>query len=87
MCEGWGATLPLTSRAKPTYKITVPHVIRLLLLFALPLAICSLGSAASLQGEVAELVDGEPIAVVSANHLLKVRLIAVAAPEQNQSLF
>lgn len=84
MCEGW-ATLPLTSRAKPTYKMTIPHVIRLLFLFALPLAICSPGSAASLQGKVAEVVDGGTIAVVSANHLLKVRLIAVAAPEQNQS--
>jgi endonuclease YncB( thermonuclease family) len=65
--------------------MTVPHVIRLLFLFALPLAICSPGSAASLQGKVTEVVDGGTIAVVSANHLLKVRLIAVAAPEQNQS--
>jgi len=65
--------------------MTIPHVIRLLFLFALPLAICSPGSAASLQGKVAEVVDGGTIAVVSANHLLKVRLIAVAAPEHNQS--
>lgn len=85
MSQGWGAIFLLTSRAKSTYKMTVPHVIRILLLFALLLAICSPGSAASLQGKVAEVVDGGTIAVVSVNHLLKVRLIAVAAPEKNQS--
>jgi len=85
MSQGWGAIFLLTSRAKSTYKMTVPHVIRILFLFALPLAICSPGSAASLQGKVAEVVDGGTIAVVSVNHLLKVRLIAVAAPEKNQS--
>ncbi len=65
--------------------MTVPHVIRILLLLALPLAICSPGGAASLQGKVAEVVDGGNIVVVSGNHPLKVRLLAVAAPEKNQS--
>lgn len=37
------------------------------------------------QGKVAEVVDGGNIVVVSGNHPLKVRLIAVAAPEKNQS--
>lgn len=65
--------------------ITVRHLIRLLFLLALSLAICSPGSAASLQGKVADVIDGESVAVVSGNHLLKVRLIAVAAPDKNQS--
>jgi endonuclease YncB( thermonuclease family) len=65
--------------------MTVPHVIRTLLLLALPTAICSPGSAASLYGKVAEVVDGGSMVVVSVNHAVKVRLIAVAAPEKNQS--
>jgi len=85
MSQGWGAILLLTSRAKSTYKMTVSHGLRILLLLALPLAICSPGSAASLQGKVAEVVDGGNITVVSVKHPIKVRLIAVAAPEKNQS--
>jgi endonuclease YncB( thermonuclease family) len=65
--------------------MTVPKVIRILLLLALPLAICSPGSAASLYGKVTEVVDGGSMVVVSVNHAVKVRLIAVAAPEKNQS--
>lgn len=80
-----GCDVLLTSRAKPTDKMTVPHVIRTLFLLALPLAICSPGSAASLQGKVSEVVDGATIAVVSVNHIVKVRLIAVAPPEKNQA--
>src|SRR6266850_2163345 len=80
-----GCDVLLRSRAKPTDKMTVPHVIRILFLLALPLAICSPGSAASLQGKVAEVVDGENIVVVSVNHLVRVRLLAMAAPEKNQA--
>jgi endonuclease YncB( thermonuclease family) len=58
---------------------------RLFFLLALPLAVCSSGSASSLQGKVSEVVDGESIAVVSQNHPIKVRLLGVAAPEKSQS--
>jgi endonuclease YncB( thermonuclease family) len=75
----------INQQAKPTYKMTVRQVIRILFLLALPLAIFSPGSAASLQGRVAEVVDGGTIAVVSVNHLVKVRLIAVAPPQKNQA--
>jgi endonuclease YncB( thermonuclease family) len=85
MRQGCGATLLLTSRTRPIYKATFPQVIRILFLLALPLAICSPGSAASLQGKVAEVLDGGTIVVISANHPIKVRLIAAAAPEKDQS--
>src|ERR1700716_1804145 len=65
--------------------MNLPRVIRLVFLLTLPLAVCSSGSASSLQGKVAEVVDGESIAVISQNHPVKVRLIGVAAPEKNQS--
>jgi len=65
--------------------MTVPYLLRLLFVFALPLAICSPGSAASLQGKVSEVIDGENIVVVSVNHQVKVRLLAVAVPEKEQS--
>jgi endonuclease YncB( thermonuclease family) len=77
--------LHLTGRAKLTSKQTVLKVVRLLFLFALPLAICSPGSAASLQGKVAEIIDGENITVVSVNHLVKVRVIAIATPDKGQA--
>jgi endonuclease YncB( thermonuclease family) len=65
--------------------ISVRNILRLLFLLALPLAVCSSGSASSLQGKVAEVIDGESIAVISQNHPVKVGLIGVAAPEKNQS--
>lgn len=65
--------------------MTVPQAIRILFLLALPLAICSPGSAATLYGKVTEVVDGGSMVVVSVNHAVKVRLIAVAPPEKNQS--
>jgi endonuclease YncB( thermonuclease family) len=65
--------------------ISVRNILRILFLLALPLAVYSSGSASSLQGKVAEVVDGESIAVISQNHPVKVRLIGVAAPEKNQS--
>src|SRR5882762_5089587 len=65
--------------------MNLPRVSRLLFLLALPLAVCSSGSASSLQGKVSEVVDGESIAVISQNHPVKVRLVGVAAPEKSQS--
>lgn len=61
------------------------RVIRILFLLALPLAVFSSGSAASLEGKVMDVSDGEDIAVLSQGHLVKVKLIAVAAPDKNQS--
>ena len=67
-------------------RITIlPFILRILFLVALPLAVFSSGSAASLEGKVMEVVDGEDIAVLSQGHLVKVKLIAVAAPDKNQS--
>jgi endonuclease YncB( thermonuclease family) len=62
----------------------VHRVIRILFLLALPLAVFSSGSAASLEGKVMEVVDGEDVVVLSLSHLVKIKLIAVAAPEKNQ---
>ena len=63
----------------------VHNILRILILLALPLAVCSSGSASSLQGKVAEVVDGDSIAVISQNHPVKVRLVGVAAPQKGQS--
>lgn len=52
---------------------------------ALPLAAFSSGSAASLEGKVMDVVDGEGLTVLSQGHLVKVKLIGVASPERNQS--
>lgn len=68
-----------------TNKSNVPHVIRILTLLALPLAFFSIGSAATLQGRVTEVVDGGTIVVVSVHQPIRVRLIAAAAPDKNQS--
>ncbi len=65
--------------------MTISRVIRILVLLALPLAVFSSGSAASLSGKVADVVDGESFSIVSQNHPLKVKLIAVAAPDKRQS--
>lgn len=65
--------------------MNVPRAVRILLFLALPLAVCSSGSAASLSGKVTEVVDGGSFAMVSLNHPLKVKLIGVAAPDQSQS--
>jgi endonuclease YncB( thermonuclease family) len=80
-----GVDVLLTSITKFTHKATLPSVFRILILVALPLAVFSSGSAASLQGKVSEVVDGESIAILSQTHTLKVKLIGVAAPEQNQA--
>lgn len=65
--------------------MNVTRVIRILFLIALPLAVCSSGSAASLHGKVSDVVDGESIAILSQTHTLKVKLIGVAAPDKNQA--
>lgn len=61
------------------------RVIRILVLLALPLAVCSSGSAAALHGKVSDVFDGESIAILSQTHTLKVKLIGVAAPDKNQT--
>lgn len=73
------------SGTKSTHKMNVPDGIRILILLALLLAVCSSGSAASLQGKVADVVDGESIAILSQTHTLKVKLIGVAAPAKDQA--
>jgi endonuclease YncB( thermonuclease family) len=77
--------LLLTSRVQSIRNTKLPLIIRLLILLALPLAVYSSGSAASLEGKVMEVVDGENIAVLSQGHLVKVKLLAVASPDQKQS--
>jgi micrococcal nuclease len=61
------------------------RLIRVLFLFALPLAVCSSGSAASLQGQVTEVTDGESFTLVSQKLPVKIRLIAIAAPAGEQA--
>jgi len=56
------------------------RLLRILFLIALPLAVCSSGSAASLQGQVTEVTDGESFTLVSQKLPVKIRLIAIAAP-------
>jgi endonuclease YncB( thermonuclease family) len=65
--------------------MTVPRVIRILVLLALPLAVCSSGSAASVSGKVTDVFAGDTFAIVSGNHPLKVKLLGVAAPAKGQS--
>jgi endonuclease YncB( thermonuclease family) len=77
--------LLLTCRAKSSFQKTAPFVLRVLFLLALPLAICSPGSAASIQGKVVDVVDGGSIVVVTGNLTVKVKLICAAAPEKNQA--
>lgn len=61
------------------------RLIRVLFLLALPLAVCSSGSAASLQGQVTEVTDGESFTLVSQKLPVKIRLIAIAAPAGEQA--
>jgi len=61
------------------------QLIRVLFLLALPLAVCSSGSAASLQGQVTEVTDGESFTLVSQKLPVKIRLIAIAAPAGEQA--
>ena len=74
-----------TSRAKLTRNTNLPFILRILFLLALPLAVFSSGSAASLEGKVTNVVDGEDIAVFSQGHLVKIKLVGVASPQANQS--
>jgi len=61
------------------------RLLRILFLLALPLAVCSSGSAASLQGQVTEVSDGESFTLVSQKLPVKIRLIAIAAPAGEQA--
>ncbi|MGH9927791.1 MAG: thermonuclease family protein [Pyrinomonadaceae bacterium] len=75
----------LATRAKFSRKTNLPLLIRVFFLLALPLAVFSSGSAASLEGKVMEVVDGEDIVVLSQGHLVKIKLVGAASPELNQS--
>jgi endonuclease YncB( thermonuclease family) len=77
--------LLFNSGVKLTSKTNASQIIRILFLLALPLAVCSSGSAATLQGKVTDVIDGESIAILSQTHTLKVKLIGVAAPEKDQA--
>src|SRR6266516_4315678 len=85
MCQSCSAFLVPTGRANSTYTTTFRQVIHWLFFLALPLAICGPGSAASLKGKVAEKIDAGTIVVVSANQPVKVKLVAIAVPEKEQS--
>jgi micrococcal nuclease len=65
--------------------MTTPKLIRVLFLLALPLAVFSSGSAASLQGKVTEVADGDSFTIVSQKLPVKIRLIAIAVPASEQS--
>ncbi len=76
----------LTNGAKLTHQTNARRLVRILLLLALPLAVCSSGSAASLQGQVTDVFDGESIAILTQTHtLIKVKLIGAAAPAKDQA--
>ncbi|HEY6232839.1 MAG TPA: thermonuclease family protein [Pyrinomonadaceae bacterium] len=60
-------------------------LLRILFLLALPLAVFSSGSAASLQGQVTEVIDGQSFTLVSQKLPVKIRLIAIAAPAGEQA--
>lgn len=60
------------------------NLIRAVLLVALPFAFCNSGSAASLQGQVTAIVDGDSFTLVSQKLPVKIRLLAVAVPEGDQ---
>src|SRR3984893_5493428 len=62
----------------------VRHLIRVMLLVALLMSVCTLCSASALEGQVAEVVDGGSITVISLKRPVKVRLIGLAALEPNQ---
>lgn len=59
-------------------------IFRILVLLALPLSFYTQGSASSLQGKVVDVIDGERLMVLSSNQPVKVKLIGVAAPTNNQ---
>jgi endonuclease YncB( thermonuclease family) len=61
------------------------NLVRALFLLALPLAVCNSGSAASLQGQVTAIVDGDSFTLVSQKLPVRIRLLAVAVPEGSQA--
>src|SRR5467141_2722170 len=62
----------------------LPHIVRILLLLALPLSFSTRGSAFTLQGKVVEDLDGERITVLSLNRPVKIKLTCISAPATNQ---
>jgi micrococcal nuclease len=62
----------------------VPNLIKVMLLVALLMSVYTLGSASALEGQVAEVIDGGTITVISLKRPVKVRLIGVAALEPSQ---
>lgn len=65
-------------------QMKLSRLIRILILIALPLTLPGRGSASSVQGKVTEIVDGQRVIVESLKQPVKIRLVAVAAPEQKQ---
>jgi len=61
------------------------NLIRAIFLVALPLATCNIGSAASLQGQVTAIANGDSFTLVSQKLPVKIRLLAVAVPEGSQA--
>lgn len=72
-------------RLRVGLDMKAPKLIRVLFLLALPLAVFGSGSAASLQGKVTEVADGESFTIVSQKLPVKIRLIAIAVPAAEQS--
>ncbi len=62
----------------------VRHLIKVMLLVALLMSVYTLGSASALEGQVAEVVDGGTITVISLKRPVKVRLIGIAALDPDQ---
>jgi endonuclease YncB( thermonuclease family) len=75
----------LTNTVKINRNANLPFISRIIFLPALLLAVFSSASAGSLEGKVMDVADGEDITVLSLSHMVKVKLIAVSAPEKSQS--
>jgi endonuclease YncB( thermonuclease family) len=66
--------------------VKLPHAtFKLLLAFAISLGISSFAHAASLDGTVAEIHDGDTITIICLKRPLKVKLMAIDAPEKGQA--
>ena len=61
------------------------HLIRALVLVALPMTFAGRGSANALHGRVTGVLDGGTISLVSLNHEVRIKLVGVAPPEQTQA--
>jgi endonuclease YncB( thermonuclease family) len=66
--------------------VKLPHTtFKLLLAFAISLGVSSFAQAASLYGTVAEIHDGDTVTIICLKRPLKVKLMAIEAPEKNQA--